>query len=557
MRAVYTLFWEQFRQSWRGLGLILGAVVGYWLLLFLVEDLVFIIFSNNPRIALAAAFAPVVGGIGIMLMQETRGQISFAYPRRNFWIPVHTYALVGTQLVFKIALVAALAIAAGWICATEIKLTFAIFPQVLMFTSLTAALLGLVFLTCGYGAGTGFALFIPAFGISLIGFGPVLAAVNYNFSLVMPPSAYDLARIGLTPETATHLYVYPEFSRSVWWAGIATPLWWALVCYVAARHARSEVPGDRIGRWVRVVTNVAYMDRDSDSFASPEAAQRWYEWRRVTYLFPWLATAIGIVLIATLQSSLEAEENKFVVGFSLFVLAPAITAVLVGYTMTRPDPRNMWFIGGRPLTTSAISRIRLMVSVKALAIAYALLMITYIVANAYFFRNWNPLDSLITDMQLVTSTYGSSGSGAVMLLGTAWIVLLVIWSLFWLGRVAGFVAWIAAMLASAYFYLEGGTMFAARDSEIVSPVWNVFGGTLTVLMLAGIVFAYGFSVYRRLLSVKLLPVLAIVLLLSLASIWAIREAIHPKSLPIVFVWLLVPFAPFASVPATLTWQRHR
>ncbi len=557
MRAFTTLLWEQWRQTWRGLALIAGALFGYWLLLILVERLVFIIFSNNPRIALAAAYVPVAGAVGLLFMQESRSQIGFAYPRRMFWLPVHTYALVGAQFLYKIAVIALLAAAAGWICATEIKLTFAIMPQVVMFTGMAATLLGMVFLVCGYGTGTGLALFVPAAAISILAFRYVYAAVSHNFILQMPPSAYDLAQIGLTPETGEFLYVYPEFSAWTWWGGAATIVWWAMVSYLAARRARSEVPGDRVGRWVRMVSNVTYLDRDSDEFASPEAAHRWFEWRRVVYMYPWITLALGLFMVATLRSSMEDEENKFIVGFSLLGIAPAIVAVLIGYAMTRPDPRYMWFVGGRPLTTGTISRVRLLVSIKAIAIAYLLAFVAYTGASFILFQSTNPISALVTDLELITSTYGSSRNSLVMLASAVWIALIVVWSMFWMGRTAGVVAWIAAILASAYFYFDGGRVYQRQGDNIVSPTWIAFGSALTLLMVIGVVAVFSWAIYRKLLSVKTLPAIAIVAAVTVWAGFQFRDVIGPDNMVPALIWILVPIAPFATVPVTLAWQRHR
>jgi len=557
MRSFSTLLWEQWRQTWRGLLLISGALLFYWVLLIFVEPLVFMIFSNNPRIALTAAFVPVAGAVGLLFMQESRSQIGFAYPERMFWLPVHTYVLVGSQFVFKIVVVALLSLAAGWICATEIKPTFAIAPQVVFFTGLTAALLGLVFLMCGFGDGTGLALFVPAAGVSLIGFQKVLGAMSHNFLLVMPPSPYDLARLGLTPETGQFLYKYPEFSPSTWWLGGATLVWWAIVSYMAARHARSEVPGDRIGRWVRMVLNLAYLDRDNDCFASPAAAHRWFEWRRVVYLYPWITFTIGLLLVATMRASIADEENKFIVGFNLFGIAPAIVAVIIGYAMTRPDPRYMWFVGGRPLTNGTISKVRIMVSLKAIAIAYGLLAVTYAVSNVILFGSRNPIDSLINDLELITSTYGSSANSYLMLAAAVWLALVVVWSLFWMGRAAGVVAWIAGLLAAGYFYVDGGRFYQQQATgNIVSPVWVVFGGTLTVLMVTGVLAAYGWAIYSKAISLKWVPAIAAVAAITIWAAYQFQEVIGVESMAPALIWLLVPLAPFATVPATLAWQRH-
>lgn len=558
MRSFATLMWEQWRQTWRGLALISGALFGYWAVLSLVRQLVFLVFSNNASIALAAAFVPVAGAIGLLFMQESRSQIDFAYPRRMFWLPVHTYSLVAAQFLFKLIVLAVLAVAAGWICQTEIKPTFVILPQVFFFTGLAAALLGLVFLTCGYGGGTGIAIFIPAAAVSLIGFQPIYAAVYENFTIVMPPSALDLSRMGLSPEAGQELWVYPEIPAWAWWAGAGALAWWAIISYLGARHARSEVPGDRIGRWVRMMTNVAYLDREGGKFATPEAAHRWFEWRRVVYLYPWITLILGLLMVASLRGSVEEEENKFIVAFSLLAVAPAIVAVLIGYSMTRPDPRYMWFVGGRPLTTATISRTRILVSIRAIATAYVLAFIAYAVASFVLFGNANPINALITDLQLITSTYGDRASGLIELAGAIWIAFAVVWSLFWLGRSAGVVAWVSGLLSAAYFYLTGSRVYDVVDSHVVSPIWIVFGGTLTVLLLCGFIAAYVIAVRRGLLSLKLLPILAAILGLTCGALYLFREVIGPEPpIAAISVWVLIPLLPFASVPATLAWQRHR
>jgi hypothetical protein len=558
VRASLTLIWEQWRQTWRGLVLILLALAGYWALLFLVEPLVFVVFANNSYIALAAAYVPVIGAIGLLFMQESRSEIGFTYPRRMYWLPVPTYALAGSQLLYKLVMIGAISFAAGWVCMTEIKYTLAIWPQTLLFLCVTAMLCALMFLTSAFGGGTGFALFVPIAFVSLIAFAPVYEAAHYNFTLIMPPSEGELARFGLTIETAPDgLIIWPTFSVWAWWGGVACIAFWAVVAYLAARHGRSEVPRDEVGRWMRRVTSVAYFEREAQAFGSPAAAQRWFEWRRFVYLYPWLSVALGTTLALALRGSSDDDQNRFTIALSLFVIAPAVVAVILGYTLTRPDPKYMWFVGGRPLTTRSITYARLIVSVKAIAVAYVLCGIVYAAINAMLNGEPNPIASLITDLQLMTSTYGQEDAGILMLLGAACIMVSLIWTLFWLARSAGVIAWFAGLLAAAFFGLSGQQFYAVtEDRNIVSPVWQIFGGTFVVMVVVGIVAVYAWALHRKLLGPAMAPVALGIATVLAWSLFQFREALG-EDFAYAFVWLAVPLTPLASVPATLAWQRHR
>jgi len=275
-------------------------------------------------------------------------------------------------------------------------------------------------------------------------------------------------------------------------------------------------------------------------------------------LYPWLTLAVGLLFVLTLRSSIEEEENKFGVTLSLFAIAPAVVAVILGYTLTRPDPRYMWFVGGRPLTTATISRVRLLVCVRALVTAYVLVFIAYTVAGYVLFGNTNPVAAIITDLELITTTYGTENNSLISIAAGLWVSIVGVWTLFWIGRSAGVVAWFAGLLAGGYFYLSGSQVYNVVDAYVVSPLWIAFGGTLTVLAACALVGTYAFAIWRRLLSVKLIPILVAVAALTAGAVYHFREVFNEDPpLAVIGVWVLVPLLPFASVPATLAWQRHR
>jgi hypothetical protein len=440
--------------------------------------------------------------------------------------------------------VALFAYAAGWLSDVVIKEIYYPGPQVWMMLIGVAAAHALTLLVCGYGAGTGTALFAIAVFVSLPVMRVAFSAMATNINIPSPlPNEYEPPVIGYTPV----------------WAALGSLAFWFVAAFIGARQARREVPEDPVGKLVRLAQHMTYLEREHAVFKSPEAAQRWFEWRRGAYLFPWMSLGLGLTLLLTFNVVLEQLEMRFVVSFNLLVVAPAIVASLVGYVMTRSTNEYNWFVGARPLSTAMIARTRLQAGAKAVAWAYLLLAIAFVIANKLKFPSEPILASLVHDLRVMTSTQGPFSQGAALLAFMAVGAVLASWTLFWIARAAGVFVWIAGMLVAGWYYTAGSLYVyqeAGASSQFVTPM-TVFIWGMSVLLGAAAVTTLAAGVIRGFVRGGTLAGLVLCWVGLAASAWLLFRLLDFGSPALVVVWLLLPLVPLASVPLTLEWQRHR
>lgn len=542
MRGFGVFLWEQWRQTHKGLGFVGATLLVYALLLLFVRQLIYFIFSLNIPIVVGAAYLPAIGAIVLLFIQENRGRVGFAYPRRMLVLPVPTYVLVGVPLVYRLAVIAAFATATGWVCDTLVRDLFFSMPQVMSLLILTTAAHALVFLVCGYGAATGAAIFAACFLLSLpiarIPFHAVITNINI-------------------PQPLPEGYVPPIIGMEVVWAGLACMAFWFLAAYQGARYARSEVAEDPVGGFVHLATRLTYFDRDRAQFPSAESAQTWLEWRRGAYLFPWLSLLLGLVLLLSFQAVAGQLETRFVLSLNLFALAPAVVACLVGYTITRSGSDYLWFVGARPLTTAAISRARLKAGVKAILWGYALLVPAYVIAFKLQFPGEPIIPSLVQDLRVITSTQGPFAEGLALLAFLSIATVLGVWALFWLARSAGVMVWPAGVVVAVWYAMAGEVYSDPSQTGLFTTPTMVFlwsmSGLLGFMAAATILTAF----YRRYFKAITLAAVAVAWMALILLAHSLSNIVSLGGPLLIAMWLLLPFVPLASIPLTLEWQRHR
>jgi hypothetical protein len=540
IRSSWIFVWEQWRQTSRAVGLMALAIGVYALLLWLVDDLLRWAFADNQVLAFGTAFLPVAGAMALMFLNESRNHIGFAFPKRMLVLPVHTSVLVGSQLVFKIAVTALLSALAGYACTSLIRETFFVWPQMTMSVVIVIMLQALVFLLCGYGTGTGLVLFAIAVAVSLPLVEPAFETIQKNFIFGNRDAA---------------IIRYPTFSPWALPSALATAAWWCALAYLGARRARREVAEDSVGRLTAFATHITHLEGAAKEFASPEAAQRWLEWRRGGFLFPWLSLAAGVALMMLFSASMGSIESRFIVSFSLLVVGPVVMACLLGYMFTRSDQRYQWFVGPRPLTTPALVRSHLYTGARAIVSAYCLIILFLIIANNTIHSGQGILASLVVDAKVITSTQGSDVNGHVMVAGFALLTLVAVWSMMWLGRAAGVIAWLGGMAAIATFLIDGNLYNLAGASTRGLPV-TVFAVCTTTLALLAIVWASVRAYRRGLLSIRAIALCAVCWVLLGASTLALSDIISAADRPIAILCMAIPLAPLATLPVTVDWHRH-
>ncbi|MBM3290697.1 MAG: hypothetical protein FJY92_11145 [Candidatus Hydrogenedentes bacterium] len=542
MRGFLVFIWEQWRQTYKGLAAVFAALVVFGLGAWKFTDLLLYVFSKSVALVVGSAYLPTLGAIALLFLQESRGRIGFAYPRRMLVLPAHTFTLVAAPLVYRLAVVAAFGYATGWLNDTFLKDLYFAGPQVLTLMYLTAAIHAFVFLTCGYGASTGTALFAGAFAVGFPGLLYLYRNVNTNMSI---------------PSEILSDYIPPDLGYGGVPVAVALIAYWAVVAYLGARYARSEVAEDPVGGMVRVATRITYFDRDRSEFASPEAAQQWLEWRRGAYLFPWISLALGILLVLTLQMPGEKMLDRFLVSFNVLVIAPAVIASLVGYLLTRGGNDYQWFVGARPLSTATIAQARLRAGIKAMIWAYVLLGLLFVITFKVKFPHDPMLASLVEGLRSITSTDGPFGEGVVLLLFVSMVAVLTSWSLLWLARSAGAVVWIAFAVVSVWFYSSGAVyQYNPETKQFESPTTPFIFAMAACLGIAG-ACAIATAVWRGYIRpVTLIAVLAVWAAIALAG-YRMSFAIDLGGPWVLAACALLPLVPLASIPLTLEWQRHR
>lgn len=542
MRVLALFIWEQWRQTYKTLAIVFAALVVFAVVAWRFKQLLFYIFALSQGLVISTAYLPALGAIVLLFLQENRGRVGFSYPRRMLVLPSHTFTLVAAPLLYRLAVIAFFGYATGWICDAFLQDVFFKGPQIFLLLTLVAALHAFVFLTSGYGAATGTALFAAAFVATLPGFNVFLQYTYKNMAI---------------PSPLTEGYVVPDIGLGGAPVAAFVIVFWFFVAYIGARHARSEVAEDPVGGLVRVATRLTYFDREGEEFASPESAQQWLEWRRGAYLFPWLALALGMVLVVTLRTAADKMEDRFAISFYVLAVSPAIVASLVGYTVTRGSAEYQWFVGARPLSTMAIARARLRAGIKAVLWAYVLLGALFTVSFKIMFPGDALVASLVQDLRVITSTSGTYAEGVQLLAGLAVFTMLSVWALFWLARVSGVLVWLAVGAVGLWYYVNGGLYVIDPATGQFKTPTDTFVLAMAALGGTAGAFTLGVAVWKRYLSaVTLIAVLLVWLALFYAA--ARMTKIVPLGGPLVLgAWMLLPFVPLASIPLTLEWQRHR
>jgi hypothetical protein len=155
-------------------------------------------------------------------------------------------------------------------------------------------------------------------------------------------------------------------------ASVAAGFVIAWVCVSRQRHS-----GGVQRKWLPwVVERIDdVLPRRTARFASPAAAQFWFEWRRAGWVLPFgVATAVMLVFVPV--SWLVRSETNYTLWIIGWLLAlPLILSVFVGKGFARPD---FWssdlaypgFLSARPISSGDIVVIKLKVAALAVALAW-------------------------------------------------------------------------------------------------------------------------------------------------------------------------------------------
>lgn len=547
LSAVGILVWEQGRNSAKGLSVVFLFLVLYGAALYLVRDLVTTIFTG-VQFALFASYLPVLGAVVLLFLHENRGQIGFTYPRRMLILPVPTSALLLAPLLFKCVVVAAYATLAGLMCKYFLLEYYTVWPMVVVFMVIVAVLQALVFLSLGYGGAPSWGFSLLALLLSVPALGLVFGAAGKAFSAV------DIVRL-ISQEKRVPPPEPPEVVGPML-AGIILLVFWSILAYLGARRARREVPLDQGRALTGLINRVTYLEGERTAFATPQAAQRWYEWRRGGYLFPWSVAAAGFLLMLLFRSDVGGSEERFLLTVNLLGLSPILVAATVGYILTRKDEPYLWFVCCKPLSTRGVVRARLKTGLRAIAVGYGMMLTAWIAAQFILFPGTPIFSTLFRDLQDITHISASSGESIGLVAFFLALSVLTSWSLLWIGRLAGVAIWGAGLIAAInYFFVR--EIWVEDGGVFHSPVLNAYLIAVSLLAAVGIALATGICVKKQLFPTPKAAAFAVCLIPVLFGAYYFREFLPSGRFPIIALWMIIPFAPLATLPLTIDFQRHR
>jgi hypothetical protein len=536
--------WEQWRQTWKGLLLLAASLALFAFLTWQFHSLILYIFAKNGNLMVGTAYLPALGAAALLFLQENRGRVGFGYPRRMLVLPARTFILVGSPLLYRLAVVALFALGAGLISGHLVKELYYISPAIILLMIAVAAIHAAIFLVTGYGAATGFTVLL----LCVLATSPLLGYVYEGLATTLSIPRI-LRRNGFTP---------PELNPRMYWAGAMCIVFWFFAAYWGARRARSEVAEDPVGLLVRKVQHAAHLGGGDDEFKSADQAQVWFEWGRGLYLFPWLSLGLGLLLALTFRMTSAGPETRFLLVAYLLAVAPAIIACLLGYTITRSSNDYNWFIGARPLSTRVIAKARLVAGMKAVGFGYVLLLIAFLISYRVFFPKEAMLQSLVRDLRVMTSSDGSMGEGLVLVALMAIVSILASWSLLWIARAAGVLVWLAGVAVAGWFYFfSGGRVYQFTEGATVVTPTEIFIKGMSYFLGAVIVITLATAIRRRMVAPIALGICSVIWLALLLAARSVSDDVDFGNPVMTAVWLSLPFVPLASIPITLEWQRHR
>ena len=349
---VIALAWEIWRQNRRSIWLVLGIITFCSLVNQLVPE----------QIRKVDAYRELLGILDGMMMalsflfifgifnytSSNSGKDWTGFPYRLFVLPVPTFLLVAFPMVLGVLSVDLV----YWFWAKLVYKqgdlsTTAWFPMVL----------------------GGFMAVYQTILWSLAGFR-ITRIVALG---LMGPIFVFLGVLPFSTKESTGAFWTSEKSLTVLVAGIALAAF--LIAWVSVARQRSG--GGRRRSWVSMLLDAVTdaLPRRRKNFASPAAAQFWFEWRRSGLVLPMCVGAILMLMVPL--SWLYRDDPKATVWMLVIISAmPLVLSAAVGMAFSRPD---FWssdnslkaFLAVRPLASGDIVVTKMKVAALSVAIIWS------------------------------------------------------------------------------------------------------------------------------------------------------------------------------------------
>jgi len=339
--------------------------------------------------------------------------------------------------------------------------------------------------------------------------------------------------------------------------------------------ARQRCGGGRREGWVQSLANwfVDALPKRAGDFASPSAAQFWYEWRRVGWLLP--ACVLFVIALAAPISWIKRGDPAFV-GYLLgrLLLAPIVLSLVVGKGFVKCE---YWsaslglpnFLAVRPWSAVEYVEAKMKVAAVSVAVAWG-----FVFAFLILWLSWANVADLKMEFFLyrVMNPYSWPATAVLLCVG----LLIVSWRLMvgglWVGLYGNrdyYLGWsVVQVLVPVLGLIAAGIWSDAIDRECkTNPVRmqslavNVLGWCLA----SWVIFKFWFAAFawggaernfrRRYLLIWAGGLTCLLALAILAS--PFYDVYRFKHLCLLAALLGFPLARSGLAPGALAKNRHR
>lgn len=427
------------------------------------------------------------------------------------------------------------------------------------------ALVCLIFRPCGLDVPWSLALVAP----SVLAWIQVLAWTPFTFPIVrLFLMVVILAVLGAVPFHSHHVPTSVVIVLQISVIAGAYPL----ACRGVARSRRGDGLESRwLPRWITLAVDA--LPRRRRPFASADAAQLWYEWRRNGTLFVQFAAcqvALGWLLAVPGPFLFHVEDKPlFLIGYVL--TAAPLMGMFVGSGMGKYDLRTAnqqfpSFLAARPLATTAFVAAKLRMAALSALVGCAL---GILAALACLPAHGNA-DLILRLWHDCLASYPPYKAWTLLLLAPA-ILFLLTWKNLTAGMWVGLMGrwWVDIIVGMGWLILlalfgMAGTWFYFNPPyrEYLWRALPSLAGLAILVKAAAAVWVV--RVLRRHGMVRMSTLAWVVALwfAAVGSLYGLAQLFLPPGFATPS-WLLVgclfsvPFTDFALAPLALEWNRHR
>jgi len=348
------------------------------------------------------------------------------------------------------------------------------------------------------------------------------------------------------------------------------PLAYAVACVAVARARRGDVPDWRPAL-ARPGAVAAPSRRRDERFASPEHAQRWFEWRQHGRALPALVAVLLPFELAMLW--LAGDTPVLVIELLLLVLCtPPFMAAFAAATVGRADTAAPGtsglapFTATRPMRGAALIGAKLRMTIVSTLVAWLLVLVATPLALTLS-GTWPAVMDRAAD---TVSIFGAPRAAVLLLLllamcvATTWRQL--VQNLYvgltgreWLMKGSAFLA--LTLLA----VLWPVAIWTGNHGGVLAALWNDIAAILAALGLLKLLGASWVAVRLHrsgLLSDRTLVLgaaawVGVVFALYGLLGWLLSGPLVPRHYLVLIAILAVPLTRLSAAPLALSWNRHR